>query len=214
MTVGTKLLFEMPMDHDFLCEKACGWLRSKARCDPALSGNASCQEVPDAIGWTSNCNYPGHSIVIEVKTSRSDFLADKKKYHAFTHQNHGWRVFARNLKHETYLVEQGYMLTDIPRMGGHRYYLSTPDVISIADIQTHAPDHGLLHWTGRKIIEVLAAPLRRDANYASETRYLRFALTHLASNFLAVGVSIDLNRATKMFGKEGIELPGKPEAVA
>ena len=33
-------------------------------------------EIPDAIGWSS-----GRSILIECKTSRSDFLADAKKPH-------------------------------------------------------------------------------------------------------------------------------------
>jgi hypothetical protein len=51
------------------------WLRSHG-CRVVLSEQTvDSGEVPDIIGWRSNA----HSIVIECKVSRSDFLADQKK---------------------------------------------------------------------------------------------------------------------------------------
>jgi hypothetical protein len=61
--------------HAQLIRAAEAWLRSY-RCHIVLSEQtADSGEVPDVIGWRSNC----HSIVIECKVSRADFLADKKK---------------------------------------------------------------------------------------------------------------------------------------
>ncbi len=60
------------MTHPQLVQKAVDWLRSY-RCGVVLSEQA-CQsgEMPDAIGWKRTC----HSVLIECKISRSDFLAD------------------------------------------------------------------------------------------------------------------------------------------
>src|SRR4051794_25328844 len=63
------------MDHAVLVEAAVGWLRSQ-RCGVVLS-EQSCGsgEMPDAIGWKGKC----HSIVVECKISRGDFLSDAGK---------------------------------------------------------------------------------------------------------------------------------------
>jgi hypothetical protein len=51
------------------------WLR-KQRCRIVLSEQtADSREIPDVIGWRSDC----HSIVIECKVSRSDFFSDQHK---------------------------------------------------------------------------------------------------------------------------------------
>jgi hypothetical protein len=61
--------------HAQLVKLAENWLRSR-RCHIVLSEQtASSGEVPDVIGWKSNC----HSIVVECKVSRADFLGDHKK---------------------------------------------------------------------------------------------------------------------------------------
>lgn len=63
------------MNHAQLITAAERWLRSY-RCTIVLSEQtADSGEVPDVMGWRSNC----HSIVIECKVSRADFLVDKKK---------------------------------------------------------------------------------------------------------------------------------------
>lgn len=66
----------MPVDHAFLVARACDWLRTKYRCGIILSEQyCATGEVPDAIGWKGKC----HSVVVECKVSRADFLADKQK---------------------------------------------------------------------------------------------------------------------------------------
>jgi hypothetical protein len=63
------------MTHAQLVEKAVGWLR-RYRCGVVLSEQACLSgEVPDAIGWKGAC----HSVLVECKVSRADFLADRGK---------------------------------------------------------------------------------------------------------------------------------------
>jgi hypothetical protein len=63
------------MNHARLVEMAEAWLR-RSRCGIVLSEQGcSSGEMPDAIGWKGR----NHSIVIECKMSRSDFLADATK---------------------------------------------------------------------------------------------------------------------------------------
>jgi hypothetical protein len=66
----------MPLDHAFLVARACEWLRTKYRCGIILSEQyCATGEIPDAIGWKGKC----HSVIIECKVSRADFLADRLK---------------------------------------------------------------------------------------------------------------------------------------
>jgi hypothetical protein len=63
------------MTHERLVEMAEAWLR-RSRCGIVLSEQGcSSGEMPDAIGWKGK----SHSIVIECKVSRADFLADSAK---------------------------------------------------------------------------------------------------------------------------------------
>jgi hypothetical protein len=63
------------MTHAQLVRVAETWLR-KQRCRIVLSEQtADSGEVPDAIGWRADC----HSIVIECKVSRGDFISDQHK---------------------------------------------------------------------------------------------------------------------------------------
>jgi len=51
------------------------WLR-RYRCGVVLSEQACVSgEMPDAIGWKKAC----HSVLVESKVSRADFLADRSK---------------------------------------------------------------------------------------------------------------------------------------
>jgi hypothetical protein len=64
------------MTHSRLVEEAVHWLRTKYRCGIVLSEQScSTGETPDAIGWKGR----NHSVVIECKVSRADFLADAGK---------------------------------------------------------------------------------------------------------------------------------------
>ncbi len=63
------------MTHAQLVEKAVRWLR-RYRCGVILSEQACVSgEMPDAIGWKRAC----HSVLVECKVTRSDFLADRAK---------------------------------------------------------------------------------------------------------------------------------------
>ncbi len=63
------------MTHSQLVTKAVAWLRAY-RCGVVLSEQACISgEMPDAIGWKRAC----HSVLVECKVSRADFLADREK---------------------------------------------------------------------------------------------------------------------------------------
>src|SRR5579885_2354565 len=63
------------MTHQKLVEKAVAWLRSYG-CGVVLSEQSCASgETPDAIGWKRGC----HSVLIECKVSRADFLIDREK---------------------------------------------------------------------------------------------------------------------------------------
>ena len=63
------------MTHSQLVKKAVYWLRCY-RCGVVLSEQACVTgEMPDAIGWKQLC----HSVLIECKATRADFLADRAK---------------------------------------------------------------------------------------------------------------------------------------
>jgi len=63
------------MTHALLVRKAVEWLRGY-RCGVVLSEQACVSgEMPDAIGWKRAC----HSVLVECKVSRADFLADRIK---------------------------------------------------------------------------------------------------------------------------------------
>jgi hypothetical protein len=63
------------MTHAQLVEKAVHWLRHY-RCGVVLSEQACVSgEMPDAIGWKRAC----HSVLVECKVTRSDFMADRAK---------------------------------------------------------------------------------------------------------------------------------------
>ena len=63
------------MTHAQLVERAVRWLRWY-RCGVVLSEQACVSgEMPDAIGWKQAC----HSVLIECKITRADFLVDRAK---------------------------------------------------------------------------------------------------------------------------------------
>jgi hypothetical protein len=63
--------------HADLVFRARTWLTNTRKCAVVLSevGSWNLSEIPDAIGWTPK----GHSILIECKASRADFLRDTEK---------------------------------------------------------------------------------------------------------------------------------------
>jgi hypothetical protein len=69
------LLQAVEVTHAKLVDMAVGWLR-RYRCGVVLSEQACVSgEMPDALGWKKKC----HSVLVECKASRADFLADRAK---------------------------------------------------------------------------------------------------------------------------------------
>jgi hypothetical protein len=63
------------MTHQKLVDKAVAWLR-RYGCGLVLSEQSCASgETPDAIGWKRGC----HSVLVECKISRGDFLIDQQK---------------------------------------------------------------------------------------------------------------------------------------
>ncbi len=86
--------------HDDLVKKAVKWLRlplSKGGpgCHAALSEckTGFAGEIADAIGFRACQTYAGGSVTVEVKVSRSDFLADKNKPHRHQGGVGNWRYY-------------------------------------------------------------------------------------------------------------------------
>jgi len=110
------------MTHADLCVLASKWLRNKCGCGVVAQevvSNTHSRETPDAIGWRSD-----YSVLIECKTSRADFLADKRK------------VFRK-------VSENG--------MGNFRFYLCPEWLINCDDLP---PKWGLLHVVNGKIVMI------------------------------------------------------------
>ena len=105
------------MTHAKLVARAVAWLR-RYGCGVVLSEQScSSGETPDAIGWKRAC----HSVVVECKISRSDFLADRDKR------------FRREPE---------------AAMGCERYYLSPSGLIKADELPA---GWGLLEIRGREI---------------------------------------------------------------
>jgi len=117
--------------HAQLVDKAVQWLRAY-RCGVILSEQACASgEMPDAIGWKRAC----HSVLVECKISRADFLADREK------------PFRQK-------VHLG--------MGCERYYLAPAGLLRVEELPE---GWGLLEYRNRKIVMVQnAAKNLRTAN--------------------------------------------------
>lgn len=96
----------MGVNHQELIKRAEHWLLKTIGCGFVLSDLTSCNhsgETPDAIGWRFAQSY-----LVECKTSRADYFADKKKIFRFDYK-------------------QG--------MGNHRYYMVPPGLIKPDEIR-------------------------------------------------------------------------------
>lgn len=132
------------MTHAQLVDKAVHWLRGY-RCGVVLSEQACVSgEMPDAIGWKKAC----HSVLVECKVSRSDFLADRAK---------AFRV----------KPEQG--------VGCERFYLSPAALIQGEELP---PGWGLLEFNRGRIemIHPSAKRLRTAVGFGYEMNLLLASL--------------------------------------
>ena len=132
------------MTHAQLVEKAVRWLRSY-RCGVVLSEQACASgEMPDAIGWKKAC----HSVLVECKVSRADFLVDREK------------PFRQKPKHA---------------VGNERFYLTLPGLITVDDLPQ---GWGLLEYSRGRIemVHASAKDLRTAVGFRYEMNLLLASL--------------------------------------
>jgi hypothetical protein len=132
------------MTHAALVSKAIAWLRSY-RCGVVLSEQACASgEMPDAIGWKRAC----HSVLVECKISRADFLADLDK------------PFRKKQK---------------LGMGCERFYLAPAGMLSAGELPA---GWGLLELRGRQVVMLHPADkdLRSAAGFRYEMNLLLASL--------------------------------------
>jgi hypothetical protein len=132
------------MTHAQLVEKAVRWLRHY-RCGVVLSEQACVSgETPDAIGWKRQC----HSVLVECKVTRGDFLADRAK---------------------------PFRLKPEKGVGNERFYLTPAGLVKREELPA---GWGLLEVRGRTVEMVLAAEknLRLASGFRSEMNLLLASL--------------------------------------
>jgi len=132
------------MTHAHLVDRAVRWLRHY-RCGVVLSEQACVSgEMPDAIGWKQAC----HSVLVECKITRADFLADRAK------------PFRQK-------PEKG--------VGSERFYLTPPGLMKLDELP---PGWGLLEFRhGRvEIVQPSAKNLRTAVGFRYEMNLLLASL--------------------------------------
>ena len=112
-----------PTLHDELVDRACRWLKGSCGCSVAvgeLRAFTGSGETPDALGWRSE-----YSILVECKTSRADFLEDRKK---------------------------PFRMKPSMGVGTYRFYMCPPGVIEPEDLPE---GWGLLHLEKNRVRRVV-----------------------------------------------------------
>ncbi|HZQ96009.1 MAG TPA: hypothetical protein VFA67_13425 [Candidatus Sulfotelmatobacter sp.] len=132
------------MTHAQLVERAVRWLRSY-RCGVVLSEQACVSgEMPDAIGWKQAC----HSVLVECKVTRADFLADRAK---------------------------PFRAKRDKGVGSERFYLTPPALVKVEELP---PGWGLLELRRGRVEVLLASAknLRTSTGFRYEMNLLLASL--------------------------------------
>lgn len=134
------------MTHDELVGRAVRWLRGTKRCGVVLAEvSGSGFEQPDAIGWKIGGT---HSVLVECKTSRPDFLRDAKKWHRRAGLGMGMERY--------YLAPPGVIRAEELQNGwGLAEVGARIRVVQEAELRTRCPDRQ------RREIGILFAALRK-----------------------------------------------------
>jgi len=152
------------------------WLR-KHRCRIVLSEQTvDSGEVPDIIGWRTDC----HSVVIECKTSRSDFFADRKK-----------------------------ISRDNPdlAMGCERFYLVPKGLLTRSDLP---PGWGLLECHKRAVelsIQPTIRKFRKEPGFVAEMKLLLASLRRVEVRIEPQSITEFLKWKNRMAEYNGGQLP-------
>jgi hypothetical protein len=125
------------LSHSDLVKIAAHWLSGSMKCGAVLTEIGD-TEKPDAIGWKAT-----HSILVECKVTRSDFLIDRKKEFRI-HPDKG--------------------------VGKYRFYLAPKCLLDAKEVQ--AVGWGLLETVGNRVRIVVPSPLFLKRNWKREARLL------------------------------------------
>jgi len=170
------------MTHAQLVERAVRWLRSY-RCGVVLSEQACVSgEMPDAIGWKR----AHHSVLVECKVTRADFLADRGK------------PFRTK-------PEQG--------VGSERFYLTPPGLVKVEELPV---GWGLLEVRRGhvEIVQAAAKNLRTAKGFGYEMNLLLASLRRVEVRIGPQSITdflkwknrmAEYNRGTLPEGLEGVE---------
>ena len=134
------------MTHDDLVIRAKRWLLGTYGCGFAFAELSACTnsgEIPDAIGFKY-----GHSILIECKATRGDFLSDRKKHFRSTPSN---------------------------GMGNYRYFMTPPGLVTEDEVRERYPNWGLL-IARPKLVKVMLPPAQQECSVEDERLLLCSAL--------------------------------------
>lgn len=135
----------MSDEHEDLVLDAAMWLWRTGhfgKCPVVITEMASASpEHPDAIGFKN-----GHSVLVECKTSRADFRADRDKH---------FRQWAGHA------------------MGNFRYYMTRPGLLDPIDLPT---GWGLLEAAGNTTKRIVESAHHKDTDRAYEIELLASAL--------------------------------------
>jgi hypothetical protein len=163
----------MSATHSDLVELAKRWLQSK--CGVVITEIATTGEEPDAIGWQGS-----HSLLIECKASRADFLADKQK--SFRRQSERGIGLARY-----FLAPAGMIAVDeLPEKWG---LLETNDGqrAQVVKASSHFADTNHRHE-----ITILLSAMRRLGQTQPTGCSIRF-YTIESKNRATLGVDVEAN---------------------
>ncbi len=163
------------MTHAKLVDWAVAWLR-RYRCGVVLSEQACISgEMPDAIGWKRAC----HSVLVECKVSRADFLADREK------------PFRQ--KPET-------------GVGCERYYLAPRGLIRVHELPA---GWGLLDVVGREVerVKPAARNLRTEIGFRYEMNLLLASLRRVEVRIEPQSITDFLKWKNRMMEYNGGSLP-------
>jgi hypothetical protein len=163
------------MTHVRLVEMAEAWLR-RYRCGIVLSEQGcSSGEMPDAMGWKGK----NHSIVIECKISRADYLSDRSK---------PWRT------------------NPAIALGCERFYAAPRGMLKAEEIPT---EWGLLEACGRelKVIKRSKRTLRQPEGLMNEMNLLLASLRRVEVRIEPQRIGDFLKWKNRMASYNGGALP-------
>jgi hypothetical protein len=170
-----------PMTHPQLVERAVRWLRVY-RCGVVLSEQACVSgEMPDAIGWKR----ASHSVLVECKVTRADFLVDRDK--------------PFRLK-----PEQG--------VGCERFYLTPSDLVKVEELPA---GWGLLEYRRGRIdvLRPSAKNLRTAKGFGYEMNLLLASLRRVEVRIEPQSITDFLKWKNRMAGYNRGTLPEGLDAV-